>query len=144
MGCAQGQFLVPGRVRGEREADGGAEQAPRDLGPHRSFASKCSLARAPSRSSMSAGKIRFQMDWRLKMSALAGAQDRLYLSERSGPGRRCRKMGNIHPVCKAWPPLSSNQRDDCPSWAWEGDGGSSLLIEEKSESEIHSYVEPPF
>lgn len=29
--CVQGQFLARGRVRGEHEADGGAEQEPRDL-----------------------------------------------------------------------------------------------------------------
>lgn len=61
---------------------------------------------------MSTSKIRLQTDRRLEMSTLAGARDRFYISERSGLGRSCRKMETIHPVCKEWLPLSSNQRSE--------------------------------
>lgn len=88
---------------------------------------------------MSTSKISLQMDHRLEMSTFAGARDRFYISERSGLGRSCRKMEMIHPVCKKWLPLSSNQRSDRVG-PGKGTGAALPLIEQKADREIHSYV----
>lgn len=63
------------------------------------------------------------------MSVLMGGQDRFCVNGRSELGRSYRKKENICPVCKKWPPFSSNQWDYCQSRVQEGGSGNSSAYE---------------
>lgn len=77
------------------------------------------------------------------MSGPTEAQDTFCINDRSKLGRSCRKMESIRLVCKngQQPMGLLSELVLGRTGGWGGSGAALLVIEEKSESGVHSYVE---